>query len=585
MTDVANQARNHQLDALRRTTTPSVLIVGGGINGIGLYRDLALQGVDVLLVERGDFCSGASAALSRMIHGGLRYLEQGEFRLVRESLEERNNLLRIAPHYVSPLATTIPILDYTSGIFHAALRFLRITDRPSRRGALIVKLGLSFYDFFTRKRRETPTHVMRGRKETFERWPAFNPAVKYSATYYDAWVTYPERLGLEMITDIAESDAAALAVNYVSVDSSAGDTVTLRDEKTNERFEVRPGLVVNATGAWIDLTNGALQGRASNTPTNMVGGTKGSHLIIRNAELLEATGGQMVYYENQEGRICILFPYFGNVLVGSTDIKIDDPNDVRCEEDERDYILKSLAFVFPDIKIADEDIRYTFSGVRPLVSSDSSVTGSISRDHFCRTLPPTQERTYPVLCMIGGKWTTFRAFGEQVTDEILDYLGQERICGTSDIAIGGGRDFPKNDDVFDTWISALSDQTELEPDRLRTLAERYGTGAVKIASFLNQEDDQPLASNPSYSRREILHILRGESVADVEDILLRRTSIGVSGELSRPLIDEVVSIAADEWGWSSEEKDDGLTQLLERLSRLHAVSIDTPQDANINQDL
>jgi glycerol-3-phosphate dehydrogenase len=582
-TNVANQAREKQLQDLKGIKTPSVLIVGGGINGIGLYRDLVLQGVDVLLVERNDFCSGASAALSRMIHGGLRYLEQGDFKLVRESLEERNALLRNAPHYVSPLATTIPIFDYSSGLLNGLLQFLRITDRPGKRGALVIKLGLSLYDFFTRTRRETPTHRFRGQKETFRQWPDFHPDVKCSATYYDAWVTYPERLGLEMIMDVDQSNAGAAAINYVSVANSKGSTVTLKDEVTGEKFPVQPTIVVNATGAWIDLTNDALQGDGTNPVSKMVGGTKGSHLIIRNSDLLKATGGQMVYYENQDGRICILFPYFGNVLVGSTDIKIDDPNDVRCEEDERDYILQSLAFVFPKIAIKQDEILYTFSGVRPLIHSEASVTGGISRDHVCRTLPETQGRPFPVLCMIGGKWTTFRAFGEQVTDQILGSLNKPRQCGTIDIAIGGGKGFAKDKDAFDKWISDLENRSGLDEVRLRKLAMRYGTATEELVRFLQQGEDHLLASDPSYSQRELLHIIEQEHVVTLEDILLRRTAMGISGNLSSDLIDEVLQVLAQVRGWSSQQIEIAHSEFLNRLSSLHAVSFSTPTRQTANE--
>jgi glycerol-3-phosphate dehydrogenase len=579
---VTHSSRDQRLQDIEDNSSPAVLIVGGGINGIGLYRDLALQGVDVLLVEQGDYCSGASAALSRMIHGGLRYLEQGEFRLVRESLEERNILLRNAPHYVAPLPTTIPVFDYSSGILNALLRFLRLTERPGRRGAFVIKLGLTLYDFFTRNRRETPVHSFQGRKETFQRWPAFHPDVKCSATYYDAWVTYPERLGLEMILDVEQSDTRSQAINYVSVASADGNTVTLKDQISGNEFTVKPGIVVNATGAWIDLTNSALQGPDSPPMEQMVGGTKGSHLVIRNGDLLQATGGQMIYYENQEGRICILFPYFGNVLVGSTDIRIDNPTDVHCEKDERDYILQSLAFVFPAIIIKPEEILYTFSGVRPLVHSDSSVTGAISRDHFCQTLPATAARHFPILCMIGGKWTTFRAFGEQVTDQILKTLNKTRRCSTSDIAIGGGKDFPGNHGDLEKWILALAGRTGLEETKIRKLVKRYGTEAESLADFLRLSDDTPLTDAPSYSHREILHIIENEHVASLEDILLRRTAIGISGDLSAGLVDEVLTILASARDWNTGQIETARQNFLDRLSKLHDVTFPSPARQTVN---
>lgn len=172
-----------------------------------------------------------------------------------------------------------------------------------------------------------------------------------------------------------------------------------------------------------------------------MGGTKGSHLIIDNDDLTRALDGHMIYYENEDGRICILFPYLGKVLVGSTDIRVDDPETVRCETAERDYILQSLAFVLPTIKVRPDEVVFQFSGVRPLPASKDSFTGRIPRDHYC-TFVETADAGPPVLCMIGGKWTTFRSFGELAADLVLERLAQPRRVATADRAIGGGRDFP-----------------------------------------------------------------------------------------------------------------------------------------------
>ncbi|HSU69807.1 MAG TPA: FAD-dependent oxidoreductase, partial [Micrococcaceae bacterium] len=172
---------------LRNRPHAQVLIIGGGINGVGTFRDLALQGIDVALVERGDYCQGASGASSHMIHGGIRYLENGEFRLVRESVRERNGLLKIAPHYVKPLQTTIPIFSTFSGVFAAPLRFLTHKQgKPKERGAFLIKLGLSLYDSFSRDGGTVPRHRFVGRKRALAEQPQLNPGIKYAATYFDA---------------------------------------------------------------------------------------------------------------------------------------------------------------------------------------------------------------------------------------------------------------------------------------------------------------------------------------------------------------------------------------------------------------
>ncbi len=162
--------RQEVLSHLKNNTEVSVLIIGGGINGIGVFRDLALNGVDVLLVERGDFCSGASSASSHMAHGGIRYLENGEFRLVREAVQERNRLLQNAPHLVKPLPTTIPIFKQLSGLLNAPLKFLGLLNKPSERGSLVVKLGLMLYDAYTGKERVVPKHTFLSRKRSLAKW-------------------------------------------------------------------------------------------------------------------------------------------------------------------------------------------------------------------------------------------------------------------------------------------------------------------------------------------------------------------------------------------------------------------------------
>ncbi|HUM26608.1 MAG TPA: FAD-dependent oxidoreductase, partial [Anaerolineales bacterium] len=193
--------RNEILEQLKTNPKISVLIVGAGINGIGTFRELALNGVDVLLVDRGDFCSGASAASSHMAHGGIRYLENGEFRLVREAVQERNRMIQNAPHIVQPLPTTIPIFKYFSGLFNAPLKFLGWLDKPSERGSVIIKLGLIMYDAYTGKTRTVPRHQFFSRAEALKNWPRLNSEIVNTAKYYDGLISNPERLALEVMLD------------------------------------------------------------------------------------------------------------------------------------------------------------------------------------------------------------------------------------------------------------------------------------------------------------------------------------------------------------------------------------------------
>lgn len=206
------ETRQQRIDRIARNAAFDVIVVGGGINGIGVFHDLSHQGLRVLLVEMNDFCSGCSSAPSRMIHGGLRYLENGEISLVRESLVERDRLLRNAPHLVRPLPTTVPIERFASGLANAALNFMGCTGRPSPRGALPIKLGLMLYDAITRAGRMLPRHRFRGRAATQSAFPALRPSIRYSATYHDAWISHPERLGIELICDAMVQNPEAMAL-------------------------------------------------------------------------------------------------------------------------------------------------------------------------------------------------------------------------------------------------------------------------------------------------------------------------------------------------------------------------------------
>ena len=403
---------------LRERPSVSVLIVGGGINGIGLLRELALQGIDVLLVDKSDFCAGTSAAMTRVIHGGLRYLENAEFRLVKESLRERNRLLRNAPHYVKPLPTTIPIFSWTSGMIPAIRNLLGWPAKPGDRGALLIKTGLTLYDLLAGRESTLPKHRFRSRRAALALRPALNPEVICTATYYDARITYPERLCLELVQDAEAAFPEARALNYVSLQSAAGGAVVLRDEVSGQTCQVKPRVVVNATGAWIDLTNRGL-GRES----RFIGGTKGSHVVLDHPELVEATGDEMIYFVNRDGRICIFYAVCGKIIAGATDIPAEDPEAV-CDEAEVNYILEAMRLAFPSIRVDRSRVVFRFCGVRPLPRSDALTPGQISRDHSFPVLATGHGIDFPIYSLVGGKWTTFRALAEQVADEILRVLGR-----------------------------------------------------------------------------------------------------------------------------------------------------------------
>jgi glycerol-3-phosphate dehydrogenase len=558
------EQRDGNLELIRRNGRFDVIVVGGGINGIGVYRELALQGLRVLLIERNDLCSGCSAAPSRMIHGGLRYLENGEIDLVRESLRERDALLRNAPHLVRPLPTTIPITSIFSGLLNGTAGFLGLTSRPASRGALPIKIGLMLYDWTTRRRRLLPRHRFRGARETLRRWPELPGNVKFSATYFDAWISYPERLGVELILDTKRLAPDSVALNHAEI-SRAAEGYEILDRMSGQRFSVDAKAIVNATGAWLDESLASLADRSPGAE-NFVSGTKGSHVILNSQALHNALGGHMMFFENSDGRVCIVFPYLGRVLAGSTDIRVESAGRVRCEAEERDYILDALRLVFPRIALSDADVVYTYSGIRPLPRSNQEFTGRITRGHFVHRL----DGPVPQFCMVGGKWTTFRAFAEQTADAVLAELGCDRVRDTLNLPIGGGAGFPENPDAL---ACELAETFGVARDRAAHLVDVYGMRAKDVLAFCaGCADDTPLDSTCRTTGAEIVYLVRNEYVAGLGDVLLRRTPLSIRGEISTSLIDKTAAVFAAEFGWDDERTHREIDAFRTELAVYHGVS-------------
>ena len=536
--------REEILRGLKDDPQVSVLILGGGVNGIGLLRELALQGVDCLLVDKADFVAGASSKSSRMIHGGLRYLENREFRLVRESLSERNLLLENAAHYVMPLRTTIPLFSWLGGLLRAGLIFVGFLVRPGARGAVGVKFGLWFYDFVTRKDRKTPTHFLTSKEQALRDVPGLNPNIVATATYWDAWITQAERLCIELIQDARRANPRCRAINYVRPEGASGDAVVLTDEVTGESVTVRPRVVINATGAWVDLTNAAF-----GVKTRFLGGTKGSHLVVDCKQLHEALGDRMVYYQYADGRVCIVFPFMDKVIMGSTDIRTDDPDSAACDEAEVEYMMETLRSVFPQVRIAREDVVFTFCGVRPLPASEGTVLANVSRGHSVRVIEPMPGREFPIYSLIGGKWTTFRAFAEQVADQVMARLGISRRCATEHLPIGGGKGFPADAAARAEWIVRMAQASGLPESRVAVLFERYGTQAEAYAFSAGADAERPLRTLPAYTVGEIRRIAANEYVEHLADLVYRRSIIGLVGDAREGVLRELAQVAGEVLGW------------------------------------
>lgn len=581
----ATAGRRTSVQKLRTRPHAQVLVIGGGINGVGTFRDLALQGVDVALVERGDYCQGASGASSHMIHGGIRYLENGEFRLVRESVVERNRLLRIAPHYVKPLQTTIPIFSTFSGVLAAPLRFLTHKQQgaPTERGAFLIKLGLSLYDAFSRDGGTVPRHQFRGRKRALAELPRLHPGIKYAATYFDASVHNPERLTLDVLQDGEKAGAAgpsdARASNYLSLvavrDGAGagrpGSIVELRDELTGEQFDFSADVIVNTTGAWVDLTN-----QAMGAPSAFMGGTKGSHIVLDHPELLAACNGREIFFEHTDGRIVLIYPMGDRVLVGTTDVDADPAGDAVCTDAEIDYFFDLVGHVFPDITVDREQIVYTFAGVRPLPRHDATQPGFVSRDYRIERRAGTGTGGTGgggvVFSLVGGKWTTFRALAEHLSNDVLAALGLDRKVSTAKLAIGGGAGFPDSGDGEQRWIKAQMGAGR-DADRTAGLLTRYGTRAADVISFLDAGPDRLLHSTRELSVRELEFMAANEQVGHLVDILIRRTSLAFRGLVTGELLNEVADILAVPLGWDAATRSSEISHAQEVLKRFHGVQV------------
>jgi glycerol-3-phosphate dehydrogenase len=565
--------RARALNDLERNPRTQALIIGGGINGAAVFRDLALQGVDCLLIDKGDWGSGTSAAPSRLIHGGLKYLETGEFRLVTESTRERNLLLRNARHFVHPLPSVVPIYSHFGGIIPSIRRIFGGKDALVDRGALIVELGMALYDLFGARRRAMPLHRFALRGRVRRDFPRMNSDVVAAATYYDARVSQAERLNFELVDDGLRAHPGARAVNYLALTGFSEGYALLTDQRTGNVYRVEPQVLVNAAGPWIDRVNRALA-----SPTTYIGGAKGSHLILDNPDLVAELKGHMIYFGGSDGRVCLVYPFFGHALLGSTDIPFDDPDSVACDDDEADYMLAMLREVFPAIDVSPDQIIYRYAGVRPLPEAEADNTGSVTRDH---SLPrdETAEGTLPIYSMIGGKWTTFRAFAAQTTDAVLRTLGRTRGVSTELEPIGGGRGFPVSKAQRMAWLAKFSRTYSIAATGAETLLDRYGASAERIADDAGAALQEPLGSLPDYSRGEIEVLARREQVVALADLVFRRAPIAIAGRLSAAVVEEIADVVRGELGWSREERRREVEETLAIARRRHGMRLGSPRDS------
>jgi glycerol-3-phosphate dehydrogenase len=557
--------REKIIESIKANPKVDVLVVGAGINGAGTFRDLALNGVNVLLVDRGDFCSGTSATSSHMAHGGIRYLENGEFRLVREAVAERNRMIENAPHLVQPLPTVIPIFKIFSGLLNAPLKFLNWLDRPSERGALVIKIGLIFYDSFTHKQKTVPRHKFYSRDEALKNYPHLNSKIKYAALYYDGQLLSPERMTVEVILDGEDEGEHAKALNYAALTGFNGIQAIIRDGVTGEELIVYPKVVINAAGPWVDDVNEKI-----GFSDKMIGGTKGSHLVIKNDLLREAVGVSEFFFENKDGRIVLLLPFFDRVIVGTSDLTIENPDDARCTKEEEDYFLDLIKRVFPTIPVTRDQIVFRFSGVRPLEYMKAKTTGQITRDHSMKL---NEVGSVPVISLVGGKWTSFRAFSEQATDETFKRLNIHRKSSTASLPLRGGANFPISEDEKEKFVHSLVEKTGLSADYISALFERYGTRASQISDYVTKSNGHFLSSIENWHSAEVKFLIETEKPIHLDDFFLRRSILGWLGKVKPLMIEEFSKIMGDSCNWSQSKRHEEIEYLKKVFLEYYGVSL------------
>jgi glycerol-3-phosphate dehydrogenase len=496
------------------TETFDLAIVGGGIIGCGIARDAALRGLKVALFERSDFGSGTTAASTRIVHGGLRYLEMLDFRLVRMDLRERETLLRIAPHLVRPLEFLIP--------FHA--------HGPV--SPLKLRAGLALYDALSFDK-SLPSRRWLPPAEARAADPALRGLdLRGAAAYYDARVDSPERLALENVLDAAAHGARAL--NYCEVvhaDPPAG-RLAVRDTLDGTEAQTAARVIVNATGAWFERTSAALLQRSP----RRIRTTKGIHIVVP-----PLTDRALVLYSRVDRRLLFAIPRGGLTWIGTTDTDYEgDPANARATRADVEYLIESVADTFPRLTV--DDVLYTTAGVRALVQQEGTES-SVSRMHkIVEGEPVAPEGTISVL---GGKITGYRSIAEDTVDAICRRLGCRSASTTAE------RPLPGASRANGTGAEGV----------LPHLYDLYGSRAPAVAGLATKDSAlaRPLAAAYPDIGAQVVFSARFEHSLRLSDFMRRRSLLGATADRGLQAVEAVAALMATEHGWAasrtSEEAD------------------------------
>lgn len=482
-------------------TTPDfdLCVIGAGINGAGIARDAAMRGLSVLLVEAQDIAGATSSASTKLIHGGLRYLETYQFRLVRESLQEREVLMRLAPHIIKPLDFVMP-------------------HTPDLRPAWIIKTGLFIYDHLGGKRSLAASRSVDFRKDACGR--PLKDLYKTGYHYSDCWVEDSRLVLLNVIS--AEEHGARIMTRTacVGLESSSDKScwqIKLRNISSGYEGSFTSRTVINATGPWVrKFLDGCHLATAQTPQARLV---KGSHIIV--PRLYE--GSHTFLLQQPDRRVVFVIPYEGNyTLVGTTDVEFDgDPAGIAIDSKETEYLVRAVNLYFKS-QISVKHVYWTYSGVRPLVDDGDSNASNITRDY---RLVPDQSHGPLIISVFGGKLTTYRKLSEHAVDQLFRLQKYKfKKCLTHTEPLPGG-DIPKTMDRF------LKQQARrypwLEEKLLARYACTYGTRMDILLKDRGSMQDMGRAFGDGLYEAEISYLTRHEWARGLDDILWRRTKMGL----------------------------------------------------------
>lgn len=471
-----------------------IVVIGGGISGVAIARECAKAGKSLLIVEQNDFGSGTTSRATRIIHGGLRYLEHGEIGLVRESLRERERLLAESPSLVRPL------------------NFLLAMPEHSHRSALEIRFGLWLYRKFARVKPNGDSASDRRRLEQFldrgQRWSVFS--------YEDAQCEYPERLIAEWLHAAGSHNATIRNhTELLAVDrrNDEVDSVLLRDRLSGDEYRVQCDWVINATGPWADSIC-----KRANLPMDepLVGGVRGSHILL---PTFEGAPASAIYTEAHDGRPVFILPWAGQILVGTTEIRDDtDPNLVRPASSEIDYLLAAFQRVFPSVPYRITDVRAAFAGIRPLPYIDEQAPDSITRRHFL--VDHKDDGGTGMISVVGGKLTTAASLARDCA----------RAIG---IDVKEPRGFVVQEGMDEQSLSRLYREmvefARLPLASVKAIAQFFGPFATSVFNVIQQDDSmrRPICEHSDHVVGEAVYAVRREHAVTLADILLRRVPVAL----------------------------------------------------------